>query len=96
MYTIALVIMLGLIAGVVLELLVEKLPFINKIPVIGDNAVLYIVVSVLIVWLTDTSVLGAFGIGATDKWIDVVGSGFAIAVVNTTVVHSLVNYLDKK
>lgn len=96
MYTIALAVMLGLIAGVVLELVVDKLPFINKIPIIGDNAVLYIVVSVLIVWLTDTSVLGAFGIGATDKWIDVVGSGFAIAVVNTTVVHSVLGYLNRK
>ena len=95
MYTIALVIMLGLIAKVVLELLVDKLPFINKIPYIGDNAVLYIVASVLIVWLTDTSVLEAFGIGATDKWIDVVGSGLAIATVNTTIVNPVINYLDK-
>lgn len=96
MYTIALVVLLGLVASVVLELVMENLPFVKRVPFFGDDAVLYVVLSVLLVWLTDTSVLGAFGMGATDRWIDVVGSGIAIAAVNTTFAHSVVTYLEKK
>jgi hypothetical protein len=94
MYTIALVVLLGLVSATVTQIVLDIVPAIKKIPVVGDPIRLYAIVAILIVWLTDTSVLRTFGIGATEQWIDVVGSGLAIAGASA-IVDAVVNYLDK-
>jgi hypothetical protein len=94
MYTIALVVLLGLVSSTLTSYVLEAIPAIKKVPVLKDTTKLYAIVAILIVWLTDTSVLRTFGIGATEQWIDVVGSGLAIAA-SSVIVDSVVNYLDK-
>jgi hypothetical protein len=49
--------------------------------------------AILAVWETDTSILGAYGLGG-DKWLDVVGSGLAVAGL-TKASDAVVNYLNK-
>jgi len=94
MYTIALVVLLGLVSSTLTSFVLETVPAIKKVPVLKDTTKLYAIVATLVVWLTDTSVLGTFGIGATEQWIDVVGSGLAVAA-SSVIVDSVVNYLDK-
>jgi len=94
MYTIALVVLLGLVSSTLTSFVLETVPAIKKVPVLKDTTKLYAVVATLVVWLTDTSVLGTFGIGATEQWIDVVGSGLAVAA-SSVIVDSIVNYLDR-
>jgi len=94
MYTIALVVLLGMVSATVTTLVLETIPAVKKVPFLKDTTKLYAMVAILVVWLTDTSVLGAFGIGATEQWIDVVGSGLAVAGASV-IVDSVVHYLDK-
>ena len=94
MYTIALVVLLGMVSATLTQLALDIVPALKRVPVIGDPSRLYAIVAILIVWLTDTSVLGTFGIGATQQWVDVVGSGLAIAGASA-IVDAVVNYLDK-
>jgi ABC-type hemin transport system substrate-binding protein len=81
MYTVALVVLLGLVSQWVVSVVSDIVPL-NKIPFIGKDEILYALSAIGIVWLTDTSVLGTYGIGATDQWIDVVGSGLAVATAS--------------
>lgn len=89
MYTIALLVLVGFVAASVSSLALNLLPAIEKVPFIGKPEVFMTLVSVLLVWLGDVSVLGAFGMGASAQWIDVIGSGIAVAstysVVQSTV-----------
>ncbi len=94
MYTIALVVLLGLVSSTLTSFVLETVPAVKKVPVLKDTTKLYAIVATLVVWLTDTSVLGTFGIGATEQWIDVVGSGLAVAA-SSVIVDAVVNYLDK-
>ena len=94
MYTLALAVLLGLVASQVTSFVLTNVPALNKIPVIktGDNW--FIAASILLVWLTDVSILGTFGMSATAEWIDIVGSGLAGAgVANAT--NAVLNWLDK-
>jgi hypothetical protein len=93
MYTIALLVLIGFVAAQLTNLAIDNLPFLGRIPVIGKGDNLFVVATILIVWLTDTSVLGTFGIGNTTQWIDVVGSGLAI-VGSTNVLNSVVSKFD--
>lgn len=94
MYTLALAILLGFVAAQVTSFVLDNVPALSKVPVLGNNDNWFIAASILIVWLTDTSILGAYGIGANAEWIDVVGSGLAVAgVANLT--NAVVNYFDK-
>jgi len=94
MYTLALAILLGFVAAQVTSFVLDNVPALAKVPVLGNNDNWFIAASILIVWLTDTSILGAYGIGASAEWIDVVGSGLAVAgVANLT--NAVVNYFDK-
>lgn len=95
MYTIALAILIGFVAAQVTNLVVDNLPAVGRIPVIGKNDNLFIVLTLLTVWLTDTSVLGTYGIGNGDQWVDVVGSGLAIVGL-TNVLNSVVGYFDTR
>lgn len=94
MYTLALAVLLGLVASQVTSFVLTNVPTLNKIPVIktGDNW--FIAASILLVWLTDVSILGTFGMSASADWIDIVGSGLAVAgVANAT--NAVLNWLDK-
>lgn len=79
MYTIALLVLFGFIAAGVSDLVHTAVPNVDKVPFIGKPQVFFTLVSVLLVWLADVSILGTFGIGSNAQWIDIVGSGFAVA-----------------
>jgi uncharacterized membrane protein len=95
MYTLALAIFVGFVAAQVTNLVVTNFGFINRIPVLGNKDNLFILVTLLTVWLTDTSVLGAYGMGNGEEWVDVVGSSLAIVGL-TGVVNAATEWLDKK
>ena len=93
MYTLALVIFIGFVAAQVTNLVIDNLPVVGRIPVIGKGDNLFIVLTILAVWLTDTSVLGTYGIGNGEQWVDVIGSGLAI-VGATNVLNTVVNKFE--
>ena len=94
MYTLALAILIGFVAAQVTNIVVDLVPALNKLPVLNRENNMFILVTTLIVWLTDTSVLGAYGMGNGTQWVDVVGSGLAIVGI-TTVVDSVTRYFEK-
>jgi hypothetical protein len=94
MYTVALLILVGMVASFVSDLAFEKLPFVKRIPLLGEPSLFFVAVTILTVWLLDVSILGAFGAGATAQWIDIVGSGIAVAA-STRVVDTALGYLEK-
>lgn len=93
MYTLALVMFIGFVAAQVTNLVIDNLPVVGRIPVIGKGDNLFIVLTILAVWLTDTSVLGTYGIGNGEQWVDVIGSGLAI-VGATNVLNTVVNKFE--
>ena len=94
MYTLALAILLGLVTAQVTSFVLENVPALAKVPVLGRNDNWFIAASILIVWLTDTSILATYGIGSTQEWVDVVGSGLAVAgLANLT--NAVANWFDK-
>jgi len=94
MYTLALAVLLGFIASQITYLVLTNVPALKKLPLLGNDDNWFIAAAILIVWLTDTSILGTFGIGSTTEWVDVVGSGLAVAGL-ANVTNAVVNYLDK-
>jgi hypothetical protein len=56
----------------------QKVPFLGK----ADN--LFPILTILVVWAADVSILGAYGLGGA-QWLDVVGSAFAVVVAARTV-----------
>lgn len=95
MYTLALAMFIGFVAAQVTNFVVDNLPAVGRIPVLGKGDNLFIALTVLTVWLTDTSVLGTYGIGNGEQWVDVVGSGLAIVGL-TNVLNSVAGYIDRK
>jgi hypothetical protein len=95
MYTLALAMFIGFVAAQVTNFVVENLPVVGRIPVIGKDDNLFVAFTLLTVWLTDTSVLGAYGIGNGAQWVDVVGSGLAIVGL-TNVLNTVASYIDRK
>ena len=95
MYTLALAMFIGFVAAQVTNIVVENLPVVGRIPVIGKGDNLFIALTILIVWLTDTSVLGTYGIGNGAQWVDVVGTGLAIVGL-TNVLNSVAAYIDRR
>lgn len=94
MYTLALAILIGFVAAQVTTIVVDLVPVLNKIPVLNRESNMFILVAILIVWLTDTSLLAAYGMGNGAQWVDVVGSGLAIVGI-TSVVDSATRYFEK-
>lgn len=95
MYTVALLVLMGLVTSSVVTLVTDLVPAVNKLPVLGNQDRLFILAAILLAWLGDVSILGAFGMSAGQQWIDVVGSGLAIAGF-AGVTNTVVNYLDRK
>lgn len=94
MYTLALAVLLGLVASQVTSFVLTNVPALQRVPVLGNNDNWFIAASILIVWLTDTSILATYGIGSTTEWVDIVGSGLAVAGL-ANVTNALVNWFDK-
>lgn len=94
MYTIALAVLLGLVASQVTSFVLANVPALNKIPVFKSDDNWFIAASILLVWLTDVSILGTFGMPAAADWIDIVGSGLAISGL-ANVTNAALNWLDK-
>jgi hypothetical protein len=94
MYTIALLVLFGFIAAGVADIVNVVVPAVKKLPILGQPAVFFTLVSVLLVWLADVSILGTFGIGSSAQWIDIVGSGFAVAGVYT-ISQGVADYLNR-
>jgi len=94
MYTLALAVLLGLVASQVTYFVLTNVPFLKSIPVLKNDDNWFVAASILLVWLTDISILGTFGMPATADWIDIVGSGLAVAGV-ANVTNAVVNYFDK-
>jgi hypothetical protein len=86
---------MGLVTSSVVTLVTDLVPAVNKVPFVGDNDRLYVLAAVLLAWLGDVSILGTFGLNAPQAWIDVVGSGLAIAGF-ANVTNSVVSYFDRK
>jgi len=94
MYTLALAVFLGLIASQVTAFALVNVPALEKVPVLRNGDNWFIAVSILVVWLTNTSILGAYGIASNAEWIDTVGSGLVVAGL-ANVTNALVNSFDK-
>jgi len=84
MYPIALAVFLGFAVAFATDKILAYLPFVQKVPYLGKAEILFPVLTVLTVWAADVSILGAYGLGG-DRWLDVVGSAFAVIVLTTTV-----------
>lgn len=95
MYTIALLVLVGLVTSSVVALVTDLVPALNRIPVLGNPDRLFVLAAILLAWLGDVSILGAFGMNAGQAWIDVVGSGLAIASF-ASITNSVVSYIDRK
>ena len=95
MYTVALLVLMGLVTSSVVTLVTDIVPAVEKIPVVGNPDRLFIIAAILLAWLGNVSILGTFGLDASQDWIDVVGSGLAIAGF-ASVTNSVVSYLDRK
>ena len=93
MYILALAILLGLAVAAGTEIVYEVAPAINKVKYLNNPGILFPFLAVIAVWATDTSILGAYGLGG-DRWLDVVGSGLAVAGL-TKASDAVVNYLNK-
>lgn len=95
MYTVALLVLMGLVTSSVVTLVTDLVPALTKIPFIGNPDRLFVLAAILLAWLGDVSILGAFGMNAGQAWIDVVGSGLAIASF-ASITNSVVTYIDRK
>ena len=94
MYTLALAILIGFVAAQVTNIVVDLVPALNKLPVLNRENNMFILLTILIVWLTDTSLLATYGMGNGAQWVDVVGSSLAIVGI-TSVVDSATRYFEK-
>jgi hypothetical protein len=95
MYTVALLVLMGLVTSSVVTLVTDLVPAVTKIPFIGNPDRLFVLAAILLAWLGDVSILGAFGMNAGQAWIDVVGSGLAIASF-ASITNSVVTFIDRK
>ena len=95
MYTVALLVLMGLVTSSVVTLVTDFVPAVAKIPVFGNPDRLFVLAAILLAWLGDVSILGTFGLNAPQAWIDVVGSGLAVASF-ASITNSVVSYIDRK
>jgi len=94
MYTIALLVLMGLVTSSVVAVVTDLVPAVSKIPFVGNPDRLFVVAAILLAWLGNVSILGTFGLDASQAWVDVVGSGLAIAGF-AGITNAAVNFLDR-
>ena len=78
MYPIVLAIVLGVAIASVYEHVIVQIPFLRKVKFINQPDLIVGLLSILVVWYADVSILGAYGFTGA-SWIDIVGSGLVIA-----------------
>lgn len=83
MYPIALAVFLGFAVAYATDLILTNVPFLQKVPYLGKGDYLFPALTIAVVWAADVSILGAYGLGG-DRWLDVVGSAFAVVVAAKT------------
>lgn len=83
MYPIALAVLVGMAVAYATDFILVNVPVIQKIKYLGNTEILFPILTVVVVWATDISILGFYGMGG-NLWLDVVGSAFAIVVVSHT------------
>lgn len=86
MYPFVLAILVGFFSVQISNLLIDNVPYLEKIPFLNRSNHLFVTVTILLVILTDTSLLGAYGMGTQWQWVDVIGTSFSIV--------GLVNVID--
>jgi hypothetical protein len=83
MYPFVLAILVGFFSVQISNLLIDNVSYLEKIPFLNRSNHLFITVTILLVILTDTSLLGAYGMGNQLQWVDVIGTSFSIVgIVN--------------
>ena len=93
MYPIALAVFMGLAVAFATDKILSNIPVLQKVPFLGKATNLFPVLTLLVVWATDTSILGTYGMGGA-QWVDVVGSAFAI-VATAHVVDVVTDAISK-
>ena len=63
MYILALAILLGLAVAAVTEIVYEVAPVVEKVKYLNNPEILFPLLAIIAVWATDTSILGAYGLG---------------------------------
>lgn len=97
MYTMALVILIGIVAQTVVSVANEHIPFLKRIPILNKGEGWLIAACILLVWGMDVSILGTFmgDSGTTlEPWVDTVFSGLAIAGF-THVTHTFMQFMGR-
>jgi hypothetical protein len=84
MYPIALAVFLGFAVAYATDLILSNVTVLQRVPFLGKGDYLFSILTILVVWAADVSILGAYGLGGA-RWLDVVGSAFAVVVAAKTV-----------
>lgn len=90
MYPIVLAIVLGVAIASAYEHVIIQIPFLRKVKFINQPDFMIGLLSILVVWYGDVSILGAYGFTGA-QWIDIVGSGLIIASAD----RILENFLER-
>jgi hypothetical protein len=90
MYPIVLAIVLGVAIASVYEHVLVQIPMLRKVKFINQPDLIVGLLSILVVWYGDVSILGAYGFTGA-QWIDIVGSGLVIASADRV----LENFLER-
>jgi len=90
----ALLVLMGLVTSSVVAIVTDLVPAVSKIPFVGDPDRFFVLAAILLAWLGNVSILGTFGLDASQAWVDVVGSGLAIAGF-ASITNAAVNLIDR-
>ena len=90
MYPIVLAIVLGVAIASAYEHVILEIPMLRKVKYINNPGLMVGLLSILVAWYGDVSILGAYGFTGA-QWIDIVGSGLAIASAD----RILENFLER-
>ena len=94
MYPFVLAVLLGFFSAQLVNLVIDNIPYVEKVPFLNKANNLFVIVTILLVWITDTSLLHAYGMGSDLRWLDVVGSSFAIVGL-TNVLDSISSWFTR-
>ena len=90
MYPIVLAVLLGVAIASTYEHVIIQIPFLRKLKFVNQPDLMVGVMSILVCWFADVSILGAYGFTGA-QWIDIVGSGLVIAAGD----RILENFLER-
>jgi hypothetical protein len=90
MYPIVLAIVLGVAIASVYEHVIVQIPMLRNVKFINQPDLMVAILSILVVWYGDVSILGAYGFTGA-LWIDILGSALVIASADRV----LENFLER-